>query len=266
MISSITAIIKLYDRVSIFDWKSLGPRRFDCTVFVLGLPLEEVKVMETSPKRLVMGLSLLLIAAGCIATKVDLVSTKAEGVERIPEKVGLYPLFSTPVGRSGVKVMHRPLSLKRYEGNVVITPPTETELLITQESQIMTGLISTQLASAGFSLKELPVEVLPENNDDSSQDGVHGKFAISLNLLHSLRENYGLEALVIGNVFFVVEMQPGAPPEKRIVSAHLRIIDIQSLDVLGQVSLPYDAHGQDMNKVADEMALALAEMAGLEVE
>lgn len=223
--------------------------------------------MKASFFKLAGCLLFVLVVAGCIATGANITSTKTAGVDRIPGKIGFYPLLSTPVDRyehyPGSRV--RALSAKRVGENVVITPPVEFKLSMTQESQILTGMISTQLSTHGFSLKELPVEVLPDDDESITHES-RREFVISLNLLEQLREEYGLQALIIGNAFFLVERRPGFVPEKRVISAHIKIIDIESLDVLAQVNLPYDEYGEEMIPVADAIASELARMAGFGVE
>jgi hypothetical protein len=216
--------------------------------------------MIATVKKLTVGLSLLSLVAGCMGVRV--LSSTSDGVDRIPSKIALYPLLSTPVGKPVGRWSPATLSVRREKmgDNVVISPPAETDMQITQESQIVTGLISTMLSAVGFSLKELPVEVLPKGEKDKSS-----RFVISVNLLEQLREQYDLRTLVIGTAFFIVDHSYG-PSGRRITSAHLKVIDVETLDVLGQVTVPYSTHGEDLNEVSEKLALALADMAGLAVE
>lgn len=212
--------------------------------------------MTTTAKMLTIAVLLVSLIAGCMGARV--LSTKSDGVDRIPSKIAFYPLLSTPVAtRGGVRATLRVQSLGE---NVVITPPAETEMRVTQESQIVTGLISTLLSAEGFSLKELPVEVLPKSKKDEGS-----RFVISMNLLDQMREEYDLRTLVIGTVFFITDHSYG-PSAKMITSAHLKVVDIETLDVLGQVTLPYSPQGEDLNMTSEKIALALVEMAGLDVE
>ncbi|HUV36522.1 MAG TPA: hypothetical protein VMX58_06250 [Patescibacteria group bacterium] len=212
---------------------------------------------------------LVVMMTGCFPPGGEIIGTMTAGVDRIPTTLGLYPLLSTPiqayVGRYSDIVRHREtLAVKRrMPDNVVIVPPAESDLMVTGESQILTGLVSMQLSTFGFSLKELPVEV-PATDDDRYGEGDDDhRFVISLNLLERLREDYGVRALVVGSAFFITEMGHGLPPEQRVISAHLKVVDIATLDVLGQVNLTYDAYGVDMNVVSEMIAEELAYMAGL---
>jgi hypothetical protein len=153
------------------------------------------------------------------------------------------------------------VDIHRRANRAVIVPPTETTLAITQESQILTGLISTSLSRLGFSLKQLPFEVLPVNGDGHRPNERGKTVVISTELLKELRERHDLRALVIGNAFFTIDPYGGAP-QIRITSAHLKIVDIVTLDLLGQVSLPYQPDGDDLNDAAERIALALGRMAG----
>lgn len=225
--------------------------------------------MSKRLRLIVFGGLLAVLITGCFPTGGRIIGTLSTGVDRIPAKLGLYPFLSTPIQTYGKRYDHimrhkESLSVRRKPDNVVIVPPAETDLSVTRESQIMTGLISTQLAARGFSLKELPVEVLPRGNDPYAKKE-DNRFVISLNLLEQLRDEYGFKALIVGNAFFITEVGRGLPPEQRVISAHLKVVDITTLDVLGQVNLTYDSYGVDMNDVSEYLAAELAEMAGLGV-
>lgn len=62
-----------------------------------------------------------------------------------------------------------------------------------------------------------------------------GSFGLGLGLLRQLREDYGLQAVVVGNVNFVRE--PAYPDEPSVAAGFLRLIDIETLDVLAYVAL-----------------------------
>lgn len=211
---------------------------------------------------------IIVLLAGCFPPGGEIIGTMTAGVDRIPAKLGLYPLLSTPLESYRKRYEHilrhkATLSVKRrMPDNVVIVPPTDSEMIVTRESQIMTGLVSTQLSAFGFSLKELPVEVLSKDNDSTKKDDDR-RYTISINLLERLREEYDLQAIVVGSAFFITEAGRGLPPEQRVVSAHLKVVDITTLDVLGQVNLAYDSYGHDMNTVSELIADELAYMAGL---
>jgi hypothetical protein len=190
------------------------------------------------------------------------------GVERIPTEIGLFPLLSTPVSRYDHRRIRTAVKIdvRRRAEDIVIVPPTEMDLRITQESQIMTGMLSTDLSAAGFSLKELPVEVVPGWNDPDRPRAKRDAFMLSLDLLDELRDRYGIKALLVGNAFFLTEHYSGVPPERRVTFAHIKIIDIETLDILAQATFPYDSYGDDVEIVAESIALSLAEMADLVVE
>ena len=206
--------------------------------------------------RFLVKVSLIFIAVGCAPTS-KVISVKSSGVEQIPLKVAIYPLLS-----SAKPDYHGEVRALSSAGNVVIAPPAETQLSITQDSQIMTGLISTQLAAHGFALKELPVEIT-ESETSASSNEVKNAFAISMDLLNQLRENYGIQTLVIGNAFFVNQHLGTSFLGKRVIFAHIKIIDIKSLDVLAQVSLPYNMDGVELNEAAEQISNALARLAGI---
>ncbi len=227
--------------------------------------------MSKAIRSLVFGGVLVLMIMGCFPMGSKIIGTRAIDVDYIPKKLCLYPLLSTPIGHYGKrydKIIRSETTSeveRRMPDNVVIVPPADTNLSITRESQIMTGLISTQLTTFGFALKELPVEVLPKDDDSSERIVDESRFVISLNLLEQLREDYDIRAIVIGHAFFITDAGRGMPPEQRVISAHLKVVDIITLDVLGQVNLTYDSYGVDMNLVSELMAEELASMAGLAV-
>jgi hypothetical protein len=224
--------------------------------------------MTGTTRVLVFGGVLIVILSGCFPPGGEIIGTMTPGVDRIPDKLGLFPLLSTPVRSYGKRyrsILHNEATVKvkrRMPDNVVIVPPTGSDLTVTRESQIMTGLVSTRLSTFGFSLKELPVEVLPKSDDSHGDSDDDRRYAISLNLLERLREDYDVRAIIVGSAFFITETGQGMPPEQRVISAHLKVVDIATLDVLGQVNLTYDAYGVDMNTVSELVADELACMAG----
>lgn len=202
--------------------------------------------------------ALLPLVAGCLAMGGKVTSVKSPGVDLIPVEIGFYPLLSTTPFDD-----HRPwgavksLDTRASEKGIYIMPPAESDLALTRESQIMTGLLSTELSIHGFHLKELPVEQVSDPNADDKG------FVLSLDLLHRLREGYNVKAVLVGNAFFVSTHRGGLSDQMSVASAHLKVIDSETLDVLGQVNMAYDADGVDMNDVAATMALSLAELAEL---
>ncbi|MBI3292632.1 MAG: hypothetical protein HYZ73_07485 [Elusimicrobia bacterium] len=219
--------------------------------------------MNTNTRAFLIGLTLMLV--GCAATKVT--SIKSPGVDRISRNLSIYPLLSAPAtlyGR-GYPASPRGVNVSQMGDNVVITPPAETQLSLTPESQMLTSLISTQFSHLGFTLKELPVEVPSGSDAITGTDKKRNTFVISLNLLNQLREKYNIQTLVIGNAFFTDS--PSALTstlEKKVSFAHLKIVDTKSLDVLAQVNLPYNDTGEEINLVAQQMADAVAKLAGIE--
>lgn len=184
-------------------------------------------------------------------------------VDRIPASIAVYPVLSTKEviparfeTYGAVDPRARNLSGSGERKQVYIAPPADSELMITQPSQILTSELSAEMARSGFRLKELPYEVVTHENGEKSD------YVISLDLLDRMREEYGLDAIVVGNAFFV-----GGPGfgwrETRITAAYLKVIDTETLDVLCQVTMSYDPQGRDLNQVAAELADELTKMAGL---
>ncbi|NIO00788.1 MAG: hypothetical protein GTO42_01400 [Candidatus Latescibacteria bacterium] len=217
---------------------------------------------------MVVPLALLLAAAGCTRTTGKLTSVISGDVERIPSRLAFYPLLSTSIGgyKAGWPSARATLKVQRWEDNVVIVPPTETEMMVTRESETLTGLISMELSSIGFSLQELPVRILPEDEESKKPGELKSAFAISLNMLEQLREQYDLEAIIIGNAFFVMEVYRAAPPYVTAVSAYLKVIDIESLEILGQVNYFSEYSGKELDDLAEDIAAVMAEMAGIKLE
>lgn len=218
--------------------------------------------MNIGARTFLIGLTLMVV--GCATTKVT--SIKSPGVERISRNLSIYPLLSAPAtqyGR-GYPASLRGVNVSQMGDNVVITPPTETQLSLTPESQMLTSLISAQLSHVGFTLKELPVEVPSGSDTITGTDRKRNTFVISLNLLNQLREKYNIQTLVIGNTFFTDYPSTWNPPVgKKVTFAHLKIIDTKSLEVVAQVNLPYNATGEELNFVAQQMADAVAKLAGM---
>jgi hypothetical protein len=216
------------------------------------------------PKPVLIATAVVLLALttlpGCFQSGVRVNSTLSPSVEQIPTVVGIYPLLSSPVRPHGsLELSMRKLTSSGVdEREAYIVPPTETKLVLTQQSQIMTDLLSAELASGGFTLKQLPVEL--RDGDDKNGDGNGEVFVMSLSLLNHLQENYDLGAVVLGNVFFVTD------PYDRTVQvsvAYLKVVDVQTLDVLAQITGIYDKPGESIGAVANSMAAELTAMAGL---
>ena len=118
----------------------------------------------------------------------------------------------------------------------------------------MTDLVSTALMSRGFQLKQLPVSV---KDQDGKTTGDGKVFYIGMDSLKEMQATYGVNAVMLGNVFITIERSAGNMSEKRVVSAHIKIVDIKTLDILAQVTLPDSAHGFTMDETSEEIANAL---------
>jgi len=194
----------------------------------------------------------LLVTAGCASGGGQLMSTISAGADRIPTSIGIFPLVSAPRAPMG----NRRILFGAEKNKIYISPPAETKLAITPMSQIFTGLITSKLSSHGFNLRELPVEV-----PDGESNGKHRVFVISLGLLKELHDKYGLEAILLGSVFF--NKPGGSLSETRATSMHLKLVDAESLEILFQITMPFDEYGEDVNDLAYRAARRMAEMAGL---
>ncbi len=183
----------------------------------------------TSRSRLA-GASALLVLAGC-ATYVPLPmhTIPSPGVTSIPATITLESLRSamTPpplirrIDDSGPSP--RPDPLQRFPSG----ENAETELVVTAESQILTGELALRLADDGFDLREEPPA----------------------------------DVVVKGEVFFrhVGRLYGGF----MVVACQVRVVDTLSGKILCQVALDYAPDGISVATVADAIARQLAEMAGL---
>ena len=206
--------------------------------------------------KLILSVLLFLFIIGCANLGGKLTTIRSPGVDRIPTTICIHPLLSSPARRRYLK--QDDVVISRESDRVYIAPPTEVNLLVTPQSQMFTGLLSSELVYYGFDLKELPVEV---PGDDGEAGEMKKKiFFVSLDLLKSLRDEYGVEAILIGNV-----MMNYVPRYSRtlVTAAYLKLVDIESLDILCQVHLLSEDYGEDMDKAADALASELALEAGL---
>lgn len=205
--------------------------------------------------KFVLSVLLFLLLIGCANLGGKLTTIRSPGVDRIPKTICIHPLLSSPARRR--YFIKENVVVTRERDRVYIAPPTEVSLIVTPQSQMFTGLLSSELAYYGFDLKELPVEI-PDNTE--SGETKKNVFFISLDLLKSLREEYGVEAILIGNV-----MMDYVPRYSRtlVTAAYLKLVDIESLEVLCQVYLLSEDYGEDMDKAADALASELALEAGL---
>ncbi len=169
--------------------------------------------------------------------------------------VAMHALLSstTPVTRYGsIRLMS-----EGSQQNVYLAPPTKPQMLVTPSSQMLTGELMVQMVQLGFDLRELPYEI-KEADGSSRRDS----YVISLDLLDELRHQHGLEAIIVGNVYFLPSANYNSR-EKRVSVAYLKVIDTKTLEVLCQVNMPYQEYGREMNRLAESMARELAVMAGL---
>jgi hypothetical protein len=214
-------------------------------------------------------LMLAIIVSGCAQPLQNITSIKSENVNDIPKNLAIYPILSTPIGRS-LNYYNQDLirtgtdggvSAFKYGDNVVISPPAESDLRVTAESKIMTALLSVEMSARGFSLSQLPVEIFQERSDNHDSDS-DGRFFVTVDMLSDLKTKNGLKAIVIGDVFFRNERHQGHV-EKKITFAHLKVIDVTTLAILGQVYFPYDSEGVELNQATACIAAQLAGLAGL---
>jgi hypothetical protein len=206
----------------------------------------------------------LLAPSGCVTTSAPFLKVvKSEGVDQIPLKLGVYPFLSTATsGASHYGTLGTlDSSLRLTHDSVAIVPPTNSTLLVTQDSQLLTDQFTTALAGHKFSLKQFPVELVQEK--DGGKNDPKG-FYLSLGLLREMKEKYGTEAVVMGNVI-VVNGSYMQGYEKKVQAVHVKVVKIESLDVLAQVNLPYRQDGYEFNATAEELAAALARLAGRDV-
>ncbi len=194
-----------------------------------------------------------LVLAGCLATGAQrLVATRAAGARMVPRTIAIHPLLSTVPTAPGSRQL-KPLQTERRAGEVTLQPPARTQLLVTGPSQMLTDLLEAELSYAGFRVKALPVQ--PGRADDGTAD----TFGIGLDLLARLRREYGLQAVVVGNVQFTGG--PMAVEQQQVSAAFLRIIDIASLDVLAHIALE-PGPGLPMPDIAAALAGEMARLTG----
>jgi len=79
--------------------------------------------------------------------------------------------------------------------------------------------------------------------------------------LRHLREDYGLEAILVGNAYFVADERD--PTVIWVRAVYLRLVDTATLDVLCHVSISDRYRGDSMESAAQALALALAREAKL---
>ena len=192
-------------------------------------------------------LPLTLIA--CMYGEPEIRSFQTPSVDgRIPTGIVLHPLLSSQVEGSWGRTY--PMFNQSRE-HIYIRPPAKTTLQVTGTSERLTGMLTMELLQRGFKLHELPVEAPVEGEN---------AFAVSLALLDELREKSGVHAILIGNAFFA---HPGRYDDVHVTDLYLKVVDVETLEVLGQVALTHDSDGWPMDRIASEVADQLAAGAGL---
>lgn len=210
----------------------------------------------------------LVVAAGCTVPANRVLVTPAPGVKTIPSTIAVYPLLTTEYvhGRHPRPTGPPPQSIKllapdspRGEGEgtgedgkkegIYILPPTESRLVVNSNSQLFSDLLAAELANDGFKIKQLPVEA-PVANDGGQ------KFFVSMDLLERLRDEFGLQAVLLGNVYF--SSIHADPADSEVHAAYVKVVDVNTLDVLCHVSVTNDFYGTDVSetvaRIADELA------------
>ena len=200
--------------------------------------------------------ALIALLSSC-TIKPRITTTPVVGVEEIPTIIAVYPILANQTGFRPQYKMHS-MTLSTREDKLYIVPAAETKLLVTTHSEIFTGLVSSELSHYGFKLKALPLEVF---EDDNVGTGDKRSFVVSLGTLRHLQENYGLKALLIGNVFFINDSYD--PTEPAVRSFYLKLVDAKTLDVLCHVSGDYGDYGGEMEKAAGDIGFELAKLANL---
>jgi hypothetical protein len=223
--------------------------------------------MQTPSQSLFFVPFLVLLSFGCSVVQPKLKTVKSPGVERIPLKLAVLPLLSSPIPGAeslyyGGALYGAPSPTSMQNSNVgLVIQTANSNFSITQESQIMSDLVSAALAVRGFSLKQVPLETLDAKDEAGKSSSAKKDFAVSLALLRELQGSYGVEGIVMGNVFFTYERNEANIPEKKVYSVSIKVIDIKTLDVLGQVVLPYRPMGFGLEATSEKIADAFFDLA-----
>jgi hypothetical protein len=187
--------------------------------------------------------------------------TPSTDVEEIPKTLAVYPILANSRSSGPIRYPAEAIKVQRREDKIYIVPATEARLVVTTHSEIFTGLVSSELADYGFKLKTLPLEVLEGDNLGGKDEKT---FVVSLETIRHMRENYGLEALLIGNVFFIGD--PYDPGEPAVRLFYVKLVDAETLDILCHVSGDYRDYGTEMERAAYDIGLELAKFAKLAKE
>ncbi len=201
-------------------------------------------------------LLLMATVCGCFTSQERVTVTPVEGVERLPTRIAVYPLLTAEWVQTTERPKYFPATTASADDRLYIVAPAETKLVSTMHSQLLTAMLAAQLSKRGFTLKELPVEA---PSDRAENEGT--SFFVSLETLKHLREDYGLEGILVGNVYL-------APDDRdrsviRVKAVYLRLVDTATLDVLCHVWIPDSYAGESMEEAAQSLAFSLAREAKL---
>lgn len=199
------------------------------------------------------------IISGCTSIYDKVVVTPAAGVENIPTEIAIYPLLTSEqvlvIAHPDKRVRFYSASTRVSDDRLYIVAPAETKLVSNIHSQLLTSCLSANLSSNGFTLKELPVEAPSEHSEKEENS-----FFVSLETLRHLREDYGLKAVLLGNVYFIADERDRSTIDVRAV--YLRLVDTGTLDVLCHISIDDIYQGESIRNTAEGLAFALAKEAG----
>jgi hypothetical protein len=216
-------------------------------------------------------ITIAIMLTGCAGPLSDLKCIKSENVDYIPKEIALYPILSAPVDTRDADYLQNlsddpsryGSTVEKYGEGVIIAPPANSQLSVTPESHMMTASLSAELSIHGFSLSQLPVQVPQIGEEEYIESIPEGSFFLTIDMLQSLNETNNLKAIIIGDVFFRNVYGRDGYHEMRITFAHLKVVDIASLEILGQIYFPYDKIGVSFNPATEKIASQLADLAGL---
>jgi hypothetical protein len=200
---------------------------------------------------LVISLVIATLALGCTATGPRVTVTKAPGTDPIPATIAVYPLLTTHPVRTSREGRIRPLTHRGDGDRIYLAPPAESELRVTMHSQLFSDLLAADLTYEGFKLKQLTLEGTDGDSD-------RNEFFVSMDALKHLREDFGLQAVLLGNVYFVTDRYD--PSLYHVRAAYVKVVDVATLDVICHVSVRRGYYGSDMEEVVAEIAAELAAM------
>lgn len=198
------------------------------------------------------------ILCGLTVSCVDrgrMTATQSPDVQQIPRSIAVYPLLTTELPRPQPQFKSiRAMTLEKRDRDLFIEAPAESKLVVNMQSQLLTGLLSGDLAHHGFKLKELPIETPDSGSDKTS-------FTVSLDLLKRLKRDYGTEAVLIGNIYFARDSYDAS--KYMVKAAYLKLVDAETLDILCHISMNHEYEGFELEEAAWSVAAELASMAKL---